>query len=147
MKIYLGGPLEVEDTWREKTVEKLEKIGFKAIDPVRSEKIKKIRGVVTSDVPSAAIVARNINDLMQVKLSGGLALFNLSTTKEGRRPIGSLFEIQWCVDHEVSAICVTGRDCDPDIRNHPWIDKHAAYKASSLTDAINFIEVYFSEES
>lgn len=148
MFVYLAGPVEVEDTWREKTAEKLKKLrelGLKIepLDPIRTEQIKRSRGI-TTDIPPHAVVAMNLHDLNRTRLSGGFVLMNLNTTKEGRRPLGTLFEFQWANDHEVPVIAVVGRDAHPDIRNHPFVIRNAAYVATSLTDALNFIEAHFA---
>ena len=68
---------------------------------------------------------------------------NLSTTKEGRKPIGTLFELQWCWDNRVAVIAVMGRDCDPSYRNHPWIKVMVSAQVTSVTAGLKLIEEYF----
>jgi hypothetical protein len=87
---------------------------------------------------------RDLNDMQRIKISGGIVLMNLSTTAEGRKPIGTLFELMWCWDNRIPVIAVMGRDCDPGYRNHPWIKTMVSYEATSVTDALNLIEEYFA---
>jgi nucleoside 2-deoxyribosyltransferase len=142
--VYLAGPVEVEgDTWRARAAEALEKLGFEPINPLRGEEIKKVGKHIQSDVPDKAIVVRDKSDLRRVQLTGGFVVMNLCTTSDGRDPIGTLFELQWCVDRDVPVIAVMGRGCKPNYRTHPWIKEAVGYEASSLTDALNFIENYF----
>jgi nucleoside 2-deoxyribosyltransferase len=140
--IYLAGPVEVEgDTWRERTAEALEKLNFETLNPLRGEEIKKVGNYVKSDISDKAIVARDKHDLERVRLSGGFVVMNLNSSEDGRNPIGTLFELQWCVDNGVPVLGIMSeRNCDSRIRTHPWVNESLSYKVTSVTAAINFIE-------
>ncbi|MEK0325347.1 MAG: hypothetical protein QQN63_06545 [Nitrosopumilus sp.] len=141
--VYLAGPVEYGgDTWRERAGKFLLKLGFIPIDPLRNEKITKKGKHLESSISDEAIVGRNKYDLHRCRISGGFAIMNLSTTKDGRRPIGTLFELEWCAERDVPVVAILGKDCDPNIRTHPWIVSQVIYKATSVTDALNFIENY-----
>jgi len=142
--IYLAGCVEYKgDTWREKTAVALAEMGFGSIDPMRNEKIKKVGKHLESDLDDTLLVRRDIYDLDRAGASGGLMLANLNTTSDGRRPKGTLFEMQHAYDFKIPVISVMGRDCDPEIRTHPFVKYCTSYKATSLTDALRAIEHYF----
>lgn len=141
--IYLAGPIEIQgDTWRGRASEALAKLGFDTLDPLRGEELRKVGKHIESNLSPKAIVQRDKNDLRRTEISGGIVLANLNTTKDGRNPIGTLFELEWCTNHGVPVVAVMGRDCDPNYRTHPWICESVMYQATSVTDALNFIEVY-----
>ncbi len=143
--VYLAGPVEYEgDTWRGRAGTFVEKLGFEPIDPIRGEQLKRVGKHIESDVPDKVIVMRDLNDLRRVALSGGLVVMNLSTTSDGRKPIGTLFELQWCYDNQVPVIAVMGRDCDPNYRTHPWIKTMVTFEATSVTAALEMVESYFT---
>jgi nucleoside 2-deoxyribosyltransferase len=143
--VYLAGPVEYEgDTWRERARAFLEKLGFETIDPIRGEQLKRVGKHIESDVPDKVIVMRDLNDLRRVALTGGLVVMNLSTTSDRRKPIGTLFELQWCYDNQVPVIAVMGRDCGPNYRTHPWIRTMVTYGAPSVTAALEMVESYFT---
>lgn len=141
--VYLAGPVELEGTWRARAGEALAKMGLEPLDPLRGEDHKTVGKHIKASVPDSLLVMRDLNDMQRIKISGGLVLMNLSTTAEGRKPIGTLFELMWCWDNRVPVIAVMGRDCAPEIKNHPWIKTMVSYEASSVTDALNLIEEYF----
>ena len=143
--VYLAGPTEIEgDTWRTKAGEKLEQMDFEPIDPMRGEQLRRVGKHLESDVPDEAIVMRDLNDLRRTALTGGICLMSLDTTSDGRRPIGTLFELMWCWLHGVPVVAVMGRNTDPMYRTHPWVKTMVTYKATSMTDALKFIEAYFA---
>lgn len=141
--VYLAGPVELEGTWRKRAGEALAKMGLEPLDPLRGEDHKTVGKHIKASVPDSLLVMRDLNDMQRIKLSGGLVLMNLSTTAEGRKPIGTLFELMWLWDNRVPVIAVMGRDCDPSYKNHPWIKEMVSYEATSVTDALNLIEEYF----
>ncbi len=141
--VYLAGPVELEGTWRKRASEALTKMGLEPLDPLRGEDHKTVGKHIQASVPDSLLVMRDINDMQRIKISGGLVLMNLSTTAEGRKPIGTLFELMWLWGKRVPVIAVMGRDCDPSYKNHPWIKEMVSYEASSVTDALNLIEEYF----
>lgn len=141
--VYLAGPVEIKDTWRERAARELTQSGFTALNPLRGEDYKQIGKHVISDIPDALIVSRDLNDLYRTMMSGGLCLMNLSTTAEGRRPIGTLFELQYCYDNRIPVVAVMGDKCDPAYRKHPWIKTMVGYEAQSVTDALKLISTYF----
>lgn len=141
--VYLAGPVEYGgDTWRERASKYLFKIGFNTIDPLRNENITKKGKHLESSIPAEAIVTRNKWDLHRTQISGGFVIMNLSSSKDGRRPTGTLFELEWCAERDVPVVAIMGKDCEPNIRTHPWITSQVMYKATSVTDALNFIENY-----
>lgn len=142
--VYLAGPVELEGTWRKRAGEALTKMGLEPLDPLRGEEHKTVGKHIQASVPASLLVFRDLNDMNRIKYSGGLVLMNLSTTAEGRKPIGTLFELMWCWDNRIPVIAVMGRDCDPSYRNHPWIKTMVSYEATSVTDALNLIEEYFA---
>ncbi len=139
--IYLGGPVEAEgDTWRERTGEAVTKLGFDSLNPLRNELLVKVGHYVKSNLSDRQIVSRDLHDLHRVKLSGGFVIMNLNTTKDGRRPIGSLFELQWCKDHDVPVLAVINdKLTHSTIRTHPWVLETISYRVSSVTESIQFI--------
>ena len=139
--VYLAGPVEIEDTWREKAADALEKLDFKVLNPLRGEEFKRVGKHIRSSMSDKAIVQRDINDLERVKLSGGFILMNLNSTLEGRNPIGTLFELMWSYLNHVPVVAVMGRECQPVYKNHSWIKEMVMHQATSITDAINFIEI------
>ncbi len=141
--VYLAGPVEIEDTWRKRAHIALAKMGMEGLDPMRGEEIKTVGKHLETNVPDSLLVTRDLNDLYRTKLSGGFCLMNLSTTKEGRKPIGTLFELQWCFDNNIAVIAVMGRDCDPSYRHHPWINVMVSAQVSSVTAGLKLIEQYF----
>ena len=145
-EVYLAGPIEVEgDTWRERAGEKLRKLGFLPVDPLRSENIRRKGKHLESDMQDAAVAGRNKYDLHRAQITGGFVLMNLNTTKDGRRPTGTLFELQWCADRDVPVIAIIGpRDCDPNIRTHPWVTSQVMHVSTSVTAALEFIEEYMT---
>lgn len=143
--VYLAGPVEKVDTWRKLAAERLTSSGLRPINPLRNETIHfESGGVITSDIPDNAIVARDLNDLKATSLSGGFCLMNLQTSDEGRRPIGSLFELQYCYDHSIPVIAVMGEKCDRTISTHPWVRNHIVAGFPSVEEAIDFILSYMS---
>jgi hypothetical protein len=141
--VYLAGAVEVEDTWRKRAAESLLKMGLEPLDPMRGEKHKKVGKHVQANVPASLLVMRDLNDMQRVSLSGGLVLMNLSITKEGRKPVGTLFELMWSWQERVPVIAVMGRECPPEYKNHPWIKTMVSYEASSVGAALELIEEYF----
>lgn len=144
--VYLCGPCEVEgDTWRVKTAEKLVAMGFAPIDPLRNEKLTKVGKHVESDLTDKMVVRRDLNDLERTKDSGGLLLANLQTTVDGRNPMGALFEMMYAHTHQIPVISVLNDKCDVDVRTHPWVRYCTTYEATSLTRAVEAIELYFKD--
>lgn len=144
--IYLCGPVEVEgDTWREKTAEKLLSLGFHSIDPVRNENLRRVGKHIQSDIDDKMMVRRDLNDLERTRLSGGLILANLQTTSDGRTPMGSLFELMWAYIKGVPVVTILNSKVDVHIRTHPWVRYCSTYEASSMTDALKIVELYFSD--
>lgn len=141
--VYLAGPVEVQDTWRERAAERLAKIDFEAINPIRGEKHKTVGKHIESNISDSLIVTRDLNDLERTKASAGLVIMNLSTTEEGRKPIGTLFELMWCYQNNVPVIAIIGRNCDPSYKHHPWIKTMVSETVSSVTAALDLIEEYF----
>lgn len=141
--VYLAGAVEIDDTWRKRAAEALSKMGLEPLDPLRGEEHKSVGKHIQASVPDSLLVMRDLNDMQRIKLSGGLVLMNLSTTKEGRKPVGTLFELMWSWDNRVPVIAVMGRDCPPEYKNHPWIKTMVSYEATSVTAALNLIEEYF----
>ncbi len=141
--VYLAGPIEIVDTWRERAGAVLEKLGFESINPLRGEDFKKSGKYIQSDIPDTLIVMRDTNDLQRCNASGGFCLMNLAKTREGRNPIGTLFELQWCWERRLPIIAVMGAQCDPGYKNSPWIKTMVSYQATSVTDALTLIEAYF----
>lgn len=142
--VYLAGPVELKDTWRHWAMMQLSAAGFNTLDPMRGEECKKVGKHIESNVSDDLIVHRDLNDLQRVRASGGLCLMNLSTTDEGRRPMGTLFELMWCYDHQVPVVAVVGKKCDPNVRTHPWVRHMIAYPGTSVTDAVTLIKTYFT---
>lgn len=140
--VYLAGPVEVEGAvWRERVSKRLEELGFEPLNPLRGEEIRKVGKFVQSDIPDKTIVARDKSDMNRVRLTGGFVIMNLNTTNEGRPPIATLMELQWCVDHDVPVLGImSDRDCDSRIRTHPWINESLSYKVTSVTAALAFVE-------
>jgi hypothetical protein len=144
-EVYLAGPIEVEgDTWRERASNKLRELGFLPVDPLRSENIRRKGKHLESDMQDAAVAGRNKYDLHRAQITGGFVLMNLNTTKDGRRPTGTLFELQWCADRDVPVIAIIGRECDPNIRTHPWVTSQVMHVSTSVTAALEFIEEYMT---
>jgi nucleoside 2-deoxyribosyltransferase len=145
--VYLAGPVELEDTWRERAAKSLAKMGLEPVDPLRGQAHKTVANQtskhIKASVPDSLLVMRDLNDMQRIKNSAGFVLMNLSTTAEGRKPIGTLFELNWCWTNRVPVIAVMGRDCDPSYKHHPWIKEMVSYEATSVTDALNLIEDYF----
>jgi hypothetical protein len=141
--VYLAGPVELQDTWRDRAGKALAKMGLEPLDPLRGEDHKTVGKHIQASVPDSLLVMRDLNDMQRIKNSAGFVLMNLSSTAEGRRPIGTLFELMWLWDNRVPVIAVMGRDCDPNYKNHPWIKEMVSYEATSVTDALNMIEEYF----
>ncbi|MFX0095567.1 MAG: hypothetical protein ACFFBD_27770 [Candidatus Hodarchaeota archaeon] len=142
--VYLAGAVEIEDTWRMVATEKLAKIGFIAINPIRNEKLKSIGKHIKSETPDRLTVTRDLNDLNQIKLSGGLIIANLNTTKEGRRPCATLMEIFWAWTNQVPIIGVIGKSCEPILKYHPWLKVMVSAEVSSIEKAIDLIQEYFA---
>ena len=142
--VYLAGPVEKIDTWRKGAANRLSKIGFRPINPLRKEKVHFDGAVCTSEVSDRVIVSRDLNDLKFTERTGGLCLMKLDTTTEGRTPIGTLFELQYCFDYNIPVVAVMGVACDEGIRTHPWIRHHIVKSFPTVTEAIDFIENYFT---
>lgn len=68
----------------------------------------------------------------------------LDTTAEGRSPIGTLFELQFCYDNTIPVVAVMGVDCYESIRTHPWIRHHIVKSFPTVEEAIDFVEHYFA---
>jgi nucleoside 2-deoxyribosyltransferase len=143
-KVYLAGPCEAEDTWRERAAEKLDALGFEAVNPLRGEKLRLKRGSITSDVPGTLSFDRDHYDLEQVKLSGGLIIANLDTTREGRDPTATIAECEWAFLNRVPLIAITGKRCKADLKNHPWLERWSCARCTSLTKALQIIELFFT---
>ena len=143
-KVYLAGACEVEDTWRARAAKALDKLGFEAINPLRGETLRKAGKVVDTDIPPKLLVARDLYDMSQVKLSGGLFLMSLNTTSEGRKPCGTLYELSWAYTNGVPVIGIIGRDCAIEIRKHPWTEECVTHQCTSLRAALKLIEEYFA---
>ena len=144
-EVYLAGPVEVEgDTWRERAGNKLRELGFIPIDPLRNESIRRRGKHIESDMQDSAVAGRNKYDLERARITGGFVLMNLNTTKDGRRPTGTLFELQWSADRDLPIIAIIGRECDPNIRTHPWTTSQVMHIATSVTAALEFIEEYMT---
>ena len=141
--VYLAGPVEIEDTWRARSIDVLAKMGLEGLDPMRGEQIVAVGQCLRSNVSDSLLVARDLNDLERTRLSGGLTLMNLSKTGEGRPPIGTLFELMWCWERKVPIIAVMGRECLPRYRNHPWIKLMVSEQVPSVTAGLKLIEEYF----
>lgn len=141
--VYLAGPIEIVDTWRERAGAVLDKLGFESINPLRGEDFKKSGKYIQSDIPDNLIVMRDVHDMQRCSLSGGFCLMNLSKTAEGRNPIGTLCELEWCYEHRLPVIGVVGAQCDPGYKNSPWVKTRVSYRATSVTDALTLIENYF----
>jgi hypothetical protein len=141
--VYLAGPVEIVDTWRERAARELEAAGYTPLNPLRGEDYAQCGKHIKSSIPDQLIVTRDLNDLARTEYSGGLCLMNLSSTAEGRRPIGTLFELQWCYDHRLPVVAVMGSKCDPAYRKHPWIKVMVGYEAASVTEALALINTYF----
>lgn len=145
-KVYLAGPIEIKDTWREETEKALKIRGLDPIDPIRNEKTQINSFGVPGpppDLPGSLVVARDLSDLRETKYSGGFVLMNLNTSDEGRRPIGSLFELQWCYDNQVPCIVFMHEETtDPSIFCHSWVHNHATHIVSTLEEALKFVEQY-----
>ncbi len=145
--VYLAGPVELEDTWRDRAAKVLAKMGLEPLDPLRGQNHTTVANQqakhIKASVPDSLLVMRDLNDMQRIKNSSGLVLMNLSTTSEGRKPIGTLFELMWCWENRVPVIAVMGRDCDPSYKHHPWIKEMVSYEATSVTDALTLIEEYF----
>ena len=145
--VYLAGALELEgDTWRKRAGAALAKMNFIPLDPVRRETIKKVGKYAQSDMSDLAVVNRDLNDLKRMELSGGFVLMNLNNSSDGRRPMGTLFELEWCRSRNIPVVAIMGRECDSSLKNHPWVSVSVIYKASSVQDALTFIESYLAEE-
>lgn len=142
-KVYLAGPAEVEDSWRDRATKALDKLGFDVINPMRGEKLRQKRGDIASDISDKLIVTRDHYDMNQVRLSGGFFLMNFSTTAEGRDPMGTLMELEWAWIHNVPVIGILGRDAAAIIKNHPWVKELVTHPSTSLKAALELIEQYF----
>jgi len=142
--VYLAGPVEKVDTWRKQAAKKLAKIGLRPINPLRKETISFSGAVCTSGESDRVIVTRDLNDLKVTGMTGGLCLMKLDTTAEGRQPIGSLFELQYCYDNTIPVVAVMGTDCNEGIRTHPWVRHHIVKSFPTVEEAIDFIENYFA---
>ena len=147
-KVYLGGLVEAHDSGREVTTHKLKQMGLEPVNPRRGEELVTEKGAIVSTtggypVTDKLMVARDLNDLRQIKLSGGFTIFNL-TPSEGRHPIGSLFEMQWCYDNTVPIITIMGHQAPPYLKHHPWITNHSTHILSNLPHTLNLIEKYFA---
>lgn len=141
--VYLAGPVEFEDTWRNRAGAALKKMGFEPLDPMRGEEHKTVGKHIESNIPDSLLVMRDLNDLQRCKISAGFVLMNLSTTKEGRKPLGTLFELMWAWSNRVPVVAIMGRECDPEYKKHPWINTMVSCKMSSVTSALSLIEEYF----
>lgn len=145
--IYLAGPIEYEgDTWRAKATELLEKLGFKTLNPLRNEQIKKVGKHLVSDLSDTEVVRRDLDDLKRTSLSGGLILANLNKTSSGRSPIGTLFELMYAYDNNIPVVSIMGKNCDPHIKTHPWVKYCTTCTVTSLTAAVEIIERLFVDE-
>lgn len=142
--IYLAGPVEKVDTWRNKAAKRLSKLGFRPINPLRKEHLSFNGSVCTSEASDRVIVTRDLNDLKVTAMSGGLCLLKLDTTAEGRKPMGALFELQYCYDNTIPVVAIMGTQCDESIRTHPWVRHHIVTSFPTVEEAINFIENYFA---
>lgn len=142
--VYLAGPVEKVDTWRKQAAKRLAKIGFQPINPLRKETISFDGSICKSEASDRVIVTRDLNDLKYTERTGGLCLMKLDTTAEGRKPIGSLFELQYCYDNTIPVVAVMGSRCDEGIRTHPWVRHHIVKAFPTVEEAISFIEDYFA---
>lgn len=147
-KVYLAGPAEVEDSWRERATKALDKLGFDVVNPMRGEKLRRGRGEgdVGSNVSDKLIVVRDHYDMNQVKLSGGFFLMNFNTTEDDRDPMGTLMELEWAYINNMPVVGILGRDTVAAIRNHPWIKELVTHPCTSLKASLNLIEQYFCYE-
>jgi hypothetical protein len=142
-KVYLAGACEVEDTWRARAAKALEKLDFEPINPLRGETLRKAGKIVDTDITPKLLVTRDLYDMNQVRLSGGLFIMNLNTTSEGRKPIGTLMELCWAYVHGVPVVGIVGRDCAIEIRKHPWVEECVTHPCTSLKAALELVEEYF----
>jgi len=141
--VYLAGAVELEDTWRARATEVLEKEGFIALDPLRGEECKVVGKHLVPNVPAELIVARDLNDLRRIKHAAGICLMHLKTTEDGRNPTATLCEMMWCYDNRVPIIAVIGPKCSPYLKNHPWVKVMVTHKETSLTAAMDVIVTQF----
>ena len=147
-KVYLAGPAEIVDTWRERATKGLDKIGFDVINPMRGETLRSKRGDIESDITPKLIVIRDHYDMNQVRLSGGFFLMKFDTTQDDvpREPMATLMELEWAFIHNVPVVGIIGRETSARIRNHPWVKELVTHSETSLTRALELIEQYFCYE-
>lgn len=141
--VYLAGAVEIIDTWRERAARELTAAGYVPLNPLRGEDYRKVGKHIVSDISDTLIVRRDLNDLDRTALSGGLCLMNLSTTAEGRNPIGTLFELMYCYDRGIPVIAVMGDKCAPAYKKHPFIKEMVSCEVSSVTAALELFAHYF----
>jgi hypothetical protein len=142
--VYLAGAVELTDTWRGRAEKELRDAGFEPLNPLRGEECKAVGKHLVTNVTDKMIVARDLNDLRQVKQSAGVCLMHFKTTAEGRQPTATIAEMMWCYLNAVPIVAVIGPKCSPVLREHPWVKVMVASQSTSLTGAIETIIESFS---
>ncbi len=142
MRVYLGGTVTKDAThlnWRTVTARYLREQGIEPVDPIRFQNPTNFseNGLEDSTTPGSFLVDVDLHD---VRTSDVLLIYYQrdKNTPYGymRQSIGTWTEWGVAIERRIPVVVVTD---DPEVANHPFIQRHAAIVTEHLSGGLGWI--------